>query len=124
MFQAPGNREPKPLLRRQTRFLNEVRVAKRAPEATWLPRTSVTGGRRSRRRRKQTCGVCLEEGAEVASAGQVCALGGFCPMDTNFEISPGCAMAVAALCMSFFARWENSGNSSKKMGSREKTCKY
>lgn len=43
MFQAPANREPKPLLRRQTRFLNEVRVAKKAPEATWLPRTECHG---------------------------------------------------------------------------------
>lgn len=43
MFQASANREPKPLLRRQTRFLNEVRVAKKAPEAMWLPQTECHG---------------------------------------------------------------------------------
>lgn len=120
MFQAPANREPKPLLRRQTRFLNEVRVAKKAPEATWLPWTECHG------RQKIQEGLPGAGSKPVASAwrrGQrwplrvKSALGGFCPVDADFEISQGCAMAAV---LSFFARWENSGNSSKKNGFQRK----
>lgn len=129
MFQASANREPKPLLRRQTRFLNEVRVAKKAPEAMWLPQTECHG------RQKIQEGLPGAGGKAVAPAwrrgrGGLCG-SSLCSWVVSAQWLPilkfpkGVLWLLQPLCMSFFARWENSGNSSKKkMGSREKTCKY